>query len=613
MIDRGARLRIAAWSALALGTLAPNATAQTLSPGPLAEAHADLDDDSQCSSCHTQGKQVADGKCLSCHTALAATLQAGAGLHGTAYREKPCAQCHVEHIGRKARLVRWPGGAPEKLDHSQTGWPLTGAHGGKACARCHDARTRSGRPTFLGAKTACAGCHRDPHEGRFGGGCASCHRDTSWAEVRLEAFDHAKTRFALAGKHAQAGCRGCHGEPARWTGLRFGACSDCHRDPHAGKFARFACGNCHVERSWKELSGFDTRHPGLPLSEGHARVACARCHDRGNEKAPSKGTTCTSCHQPVHAARFGNDCNHCHGQIRWLGLRREVGLAAHDKTRYPLAGKHVEVACAACHDPRRPAAQRFRALRFDRCTACHADRHAGEFAARDQGDCAACHAVEGYYPVRFGMALHQSTRFPLEGAHQAAPCLACHPGKRPRLDLRVAKQACADCHPNPHGDQFAVEMAAGGCARCHTVADWRQAKVDHSTWPLTGAHDRTACARCHGAVAGRGPGRSVTFTAAQFRGVPRSCEGCHADSHAGQFRLNQPVRACEFCHGTETFAVAAFDHAGKAGYALEGKHARLPCSGCHPSEALRNGDHAVRWRLGYRACKACHADPHGGA
>ncbi|MCA9614121.1 MAG: hypothetical protein KC586_15300, partial [Myxococcales bacterium] len=97
---------------------------------------------------------------------------------------------------------------------------------------------------------------------------------------------------------------------------------------------------------------------------------------------------------------------------------------------------------------------------------------------------------------------------------------------------------------------------------------------------------------------------------ASYRGVPRVCEGCHEDDHAGQFRTSAPIRACPQCHTTEAFEIHDFDHAARTGFALTGRHEGLPCVGCHRSEALANGTQVVRWRLGYRACADCHANPH---
>ena len=590
--------------ALILAAVRP-AAAQLLSPGKLSDGHASLDGDSGCSSCHSGGKQVVAAKCLGCHDRLAARVKARAGLHGGPFAGKACESCHVEHNGRSYRLIRWPGGAMEKLDHKETGWPLEGDHAFQGCLKCHKAKNKVSRPTFLGLGRDCAGCHKDPHEARFGSTCQGCHSQSDWKVARMDRFDHERTRYPLRGKHADVACAKCHQEPPRWKGIPFERCTSCHQDPHGGKFKQ-SCETCHVVTGWGEIATtFRREHPRLSLAGGHRKVKCATCHDRGDTRPPSKGKDCVGCHPAVHEAKFGRRCESCHASIAWVDLPRAVGLAAHDRTPYPLTGKHVDTACARCHPKNKPAAQRYRKLAFDRCGACHQDQHKGEFSARAGGECAACHTTGGFTPTTFGMAAHATTGFPLEGRHQAAACARCHPGKRPRLDFRVAKQTCADCHENPHGEQFATEMRQGGCASCHAPTDWHQSRIDHSVWPLTGAHGRTACARCHGAVAGGGKA-----AAAAYRGVPRDCEGCHEDVHAGQFRASDPVKPCTTCHTTERFLLPGFDHAAETTYPLDGKHRKVACAGCHPREELASGTTAVRYRLGYRACKACHADPH---
>jgi hypothetical protein len=590
---------------LVIVAAAAPAHAQLLSPGALHASHADIDGDDNCGKCHSSGDRVAEDKCLGCHDVLAKRIGAGAGLHGRQYKGKPCIDCHVEHLGRNAKLVRWPGGDMKKLDHAQTGWPLGGAHQKVDCLKCHTGLTSSRRTTFLGLGTTCIFCHKadDPHKGRFGDGCQKCHNDVAWKDVKLESFDHSLTRYPLRGKHTAVECAKCHtGTPPRWTGLAFDTCNACHEDPHKGKFKQ-ACATCHTETGWQELSDtIKKNHPGVSLGGGHRGVKCRACHDRGNEKPPSAGKDCADCHKPVHQAKFGRRCETCHKRIQWLGLPREVGLENHDKTEYPLTGKHVAVDCEKCHPASKKREQRWRQIEWKRCVGCHADQHGGEFAARDGGECAACHTTAGYRPTTFGVTAHATTAFALEGKHGATPCAGCHPSARPRKDLRVAKKLCAECHENPHGTQFAKEMADGGCAHCHSAADWKQPRIDHSTWPLTGAHGRTACAQCHPAASG-GEG-------AAYRGVPRVCDGCHEDTHAGQFRLNQPVRACDDCHTTEKYQLPGFDHAAETAWALEGKHAQTACDKCHAKEKLRDGRQAVRYRLGYQKCRDCHADPH---
>jgi len=581
------------------------ARAQLLSPGPLSAPHASIDSDDDCGKCHSSGKQVDANKCLSCHKDLGARIASSQGLHGRAYKGKPCEDCHVEHVGRKYKMIRWPGGSMDKLDHGQTGWKLEGKHAQTTCLKCHTQRTMGGRQTFIAVKTQCGSCHKDPHAGRLGQRCEQCHNARDFKEVDRTHFDHNKTRYPLTGKHTTVDCAKCHGTPAKWAPLQFSSCESCHQDPHKGKFKPKKCESCHTTTGWKEASAQMRRnHPGLSLANGHRRVKCETCHDRGIARSPSKGKRCVGCHRNVHKAPFGRRCEGCHASIKWMGLPRDVGLDAHKKTGYPLEGKHLDVDCAKCHSPRKPENARYRQVAHDKCARCHSDAHKGELKAFSGGECGGCHTVRGYLPTTFTVADHAKTAYALDGRHAVVPCGACHKTPAPRTDLRVGKKTCAECHANPHGDQFAKEMADGGCAHCHSSERWDEPKIDHSVFPLVGAHSRTPCERCHGKVA-------KGAKAAAFRGLPKTCEGCHEDVHAGQFRQTEPKKACDHCHQPETFKLPKFDHAAETGYTLVGKHAKLACGKCHPTVALRSGQKAVRYRLGYQKCKDCHANPHG--
>ncbi|MGB5704061.1 MAG: hypothetical protein WBM48_14660, partial [Polyangiales bacterium] len=461
------------------GALMPRPSgAQFLSPGKLSAAHAEIDGDMNCSECHSTGKRIDMDACLGCHDDLHARIRRGEGLHSRPeYREKSCGRCHVEHLGRDAKLVRWPGGSRDRFEHRMAGWPLNGAHRLVKCQDCHDAPNRRGNATYLGLRQSCTSCHADPHEDRFQGEeCTSCHNETDWTEV----------------------------------------------------------------------SNIRGNHPGLSLAGGHAKTKCEDCHDRGNVKPPSTGGTCVSCHEQVHEAAFGDRCESCHASIRWLKLPRAIGLRAHPKTSFPLEGMHRDVACQRCHSPKLPPQRRYRQLQFDQCSDCHRDVHRGTLG---KTDCSSCHDEHGFWPTSFTVQQHARTRFPLGGRHEAVPCTSCHRGKRPRTRLELGALACADCHENPHGDQFAAEMRAGGCAQCHSDVGWNSPRIDHSEWPLTGAHAKTACESCHRpSKEDRLRGRGATYS-----GAPAECSGCHRDIHAGQFRLTEPERACDACHATESF------------------------------------------------------------
>jgi hypothetical protein len=582
------------------------AHAQLLSPGPLSKAHHSLEGDSHCNDCHSSGKRVDQNACLKCHSDLATRMNAGQGLHGRNYRGQGCQTCHIEHLG--STPTKWPGGGPSSLNHAQTGWPLNGPHN-TACNKCHTkTMPASGSVSYLGLSTACNSCHKDQHAGRFGTNCADCHQESAWTALNLGSFNHELANFKLRGAHTSVACNNgkCHGAPPKYTGLTFNACTSCHTDPHAGKLGA-NCQDCHEDTKWKPVTfkGSNAKHPGISLANGHAPVACGRCHDRGNLAAPSKGSACVSCHRPVHKAPLGNACGNCHGGIVWLGLPRAIGLAAHPKTQYPLTGKHDEVNCAGCHKPTMPREQRYRQLTFAKCLDCHQDKHQGEFQRLASGECKGCHATAGFRPTTFGADEHAQTKFGLVGKHTATPCSGCHTNARPRLDLHVAKQACAECHQNPHGDQFAAQMAKGGCAECHSAMGWHAPKVDHSTWPLTGAHATAACESCHRATdADRKAGHG-----ASYRGVPRACGGCHDDQHLGQFRLSQPILECDACHKTQTFKLPEFDHGKKTKWPLTGAHGSVDCTKCH-AQASVNGFQTTRWRTPSNDCKFCHANPH---
>jgi len=596
--------------ALSLTAAALPARAQLLSPGPLSRVHAALEGDSKCESCHQAGRRVVDERCTDCHTSIAAQRTQGTGLHGKQWPRQACGDCHIDHLGRDVSLVRWPGGDMRRFDHVKTGFRLDNAHAEATCVDCHEKRTKSGTQTFLGQSPRCASCHEDPHKGRLGQDCASCHGTKSFVVAQ---FDHGLTRFPLRGKHQTAECSSCHGTPRRFEGLTFDDCDSCHKTPHDSSFG--ACSSCHVEDGF-ELHELGNRgiaqmrkgHPGVPLANGHATVSCRSCHTGALDEAPAKGAACVDCHAPVHDADFGSRCEKCHTQVRWLGLPDVLGYRMHRLTDFPLLGKHEAVACESCHLESK-LAQRYRGLAHDRCLDCHSDPHRGQLSEHEGGECGACHSASGFSPSSFGLAQHAATGFALDGQHLAAPCGACHGRTRPRLSFHIEASDCRNCHENPHGQRVDRELAAGGCAHCHTTQGWSFPRIDHASWPLEGVHREVACERCHApGDDARYGGGAIDF--ARFGDAPRQCSGCHDDPHAAQFASSDPVRTCDACHDATTFRVYGFPHDALTRFALTGAHAKTPCGDCHRVETLRNDLSAVRYRLGYTQCADCHADPH---
>ena len=386
---------------LALLLVARLAEAQ-LSPGDLHRAHAFLEGVENCTKCHGGDQELVPENCLQCHGRINNQREIGKGLHSrTEYQL--CQNCHTEHQGRDFDLVHWKDGE-KSFNHSLTGFTLEGKHVSLACRQCHTPKLMStlelapdekvdSGRTFLGLPTNCIGCHRDEHRTQLGENCTKCHTQTAWKPA--SGFDHATAKFTLTGKHQAIACMKCH----------------------------------QIMTDQPQATDFDYMK--------YANLQYAQC---------------SACHTDTHIGKLGENCSSCHNTDGWH-LVNTVNFD-HSRTRYPLEGKHRAVDCAKCH----VAGQTKQGLKFGACRDCHSDLHRGEFAQRaSKGNCQECHSVNGFSPARYLMAQHEQTDYPLRGAHQAVPCLACHQrsGDRsdPKLSFVFNSTRCQACHKDPHRGQ----------------------------------------------------------------------------------------------------------------------------------------------------------------
>jgi hypothetical protein len=513
--------------------------------------------------------------------------------------------------------------------------PLSRPHarleGSVHCLDCHD-------PDKGVSVAKCISCHQALHA-RVAAGkglharpeyrdCKTCHVEHQgleyqlvwWGKAGRGSFDHALTGHPLVGKHARIACEQCH-KARSFLGLQ-AACASCHQDEHRGQFRGRSCADCHDQAAWRPAPGFDHTKTSWPLTGRHAVVSCEKCHTlrRPDPANPADtyrvfrgvaGRDCAACHQDAHRGRLGQSCSVCHTTASW----RSTVTASfdHDRTAFPLRGRHAQVACHKCHVPGRPLR-----MKHDRCADCHADAHGGQLAHRaDQGRCETCHDVEGFRPARFGPADHAKTAYPLKGAHLAVACDACHrpaAGSVPRsarragpaggsaMHFRFTSTLCADCHRDPHRGEVARYMGKLGCEACHRVDSWREVAFDHgqTRFALAGRHARVSCNGCHRrAEAGRPTGPL------RFAGVPRACAGCHRDPHQGQFAAAGGATDCERCHTTDDLKATKFDHARESRYRLDGAHARLACAACHRPET-KDGATFTRYKPLPTTCIGCH-------
>jgi len=242
--------------------------------------------------------------------------------------ETHCAACHSAESWGDVRFI-----------HDRTGFPLVGRHLQVTCRACHT--------TGFSAKVpmACVGCHRDVHEGEFGGRCGSCHDATSW-RAAFGPDAHRLTNFPLSGRHAFIPCEQCHGER---RGLGFARpaspCIACHQadriraalvavDHDAAGFGP-NCRECH--NTWTFAgAGFPAHDVCFQITAGpHAGIRCLNCHTQLTGAkvtgACNTGTvSCIQCHTcsktaPQHASVPGFDCKdrkcyECH-RFATAGLR----------------------------------------------------------------------------------------------------------------------------------------------------------------------------------------------------------------------------------------------------------------------------------------------------
>jgi len=576
---------------------------ELVSPGPLARAHAALEGVKNCASCHEAGRRVTVAKCLTCHAPIADRIARKVGVHRSAGTD--CVACHVEHAGRDAELRQFDmrtfnhsadtsfplDGMHASLarscamchkqrsfltlkancsschtdvhkgalgpnctgchttavpfaktsgvfDHSRTRFPLTGSHKQVMCVQCHTTGQQ-----FRGlAFESCSSCHMSPHRSTsFPATCTNCHTPDSWS-TRMVAHD--KTRFPLAGAHAQVACEKCHvsGDMAR--PIKFDQCSTCHANVH-GDSIKGDCRSCHTETSFHvtgptgAAAKFDhATRTGFALEGKHAALECRKCHTsisasavplaRKNVDFRGARTACVSCHMDPHKSENGLRCEACHRPATF-----DVKTFRHPNHPEFYAGEHAAVACVKCHVPEgrlRPVRTGQAIVSFSpvgpstTCRTCHSDVHLGQLGT----SCETCHDVKGarFAPVLFA---HQQTPFPLTGRHGMLDCIKCHTsetsdfpaGHGTATRFAPMSSTCSMCHKDPHLGQMGAT-----CETCHTTTTFSLPNYVHKGMDdfFVGVHAGLACQSCHKRETGSfpaGPGITVRYR------VGRTCAACH--------------------------------------------------------------------------------------
>ncbi len=530
--------------------------------------------------------------CAQCHASPhAEPFLAAVAVAARARAASSCEQCHASADGSFAS-----GGARMDAKwHGSSGFELRGAHRSLDCASCHAPQLGGFRERHPGGRAqACVSCHEDPHAGQFGvpSNCAQCHGEERWAPSRVEVASH--TSFALTGAHAAVDCAACHAADTAGVRLFRGAprsCQGCHADAHEHRFERQlalaasevraaggSCGLCHDSTRFDDVdrARFDHEHwAGFELAGAHARATCEACHPRAAaadefgrafgriaSSAGAPATSCINCHRDAHRGAFDDvyvtdvqrgSCALCHGVD---SFRPALASFDHALTGFALDGAHTRASCEQCHGRSSLRADPSRQLGFvadlhpsaggdslvSACVTCHADVHAFSRAdaqvdpgrAQLARECSTCHTTSSFAQVDRARFEHAAwTGFPLDGAHAATVCEACHvPARAPdEFDRRFGRAAgtdCSACHVDVHAGQFARDGATD-CARCHdSRRPLREVRFDHqrdARFALDRNHAKLACAACHRPTP-TADGRVVV----RYKPLGVECADCHGVS-----------------------------------------------------------------------------------
>jgi nitrate/TMAO reductase-like tetraheme cytochrome c subunit len=482
------------------------------------------------------GEKITNDKCLVCHQEIKVRMNQKKGYHASLkVTGQSCVTCHSEHHGRSFQIVHFE---KKTFDHALTGYKLEGAHSKKECTECHqpdfiaDPAIKKNKSTYLGLNTGCLNCHKDYHQKTLSDACRNCHTMDAFKPASL--FNHTKAKFQLKGKHSQVLCSKCHLTNA----------------PNG------------------QLTGQFT---GLRFQ------------------------SCVDCHKDIHNNQFGQNCVQCHTEESFKTIRNP-GAFDHNKTAFPLKGKHSPLSCKSCHKTSLIAP-----VPHDNCRDCHRDYHKGQFSQTNpQSDCSQCHTQDGFTPTLFSIEKHNQTKFPLEGGHASTPCFECHK-KEKDWSFRNIGINCVDCHANIHkGEIKESYFPQQDCQKCHLISSWSEVQFNHqlTSFTLEGKHRSLSCRACHFEDKKDG---TITQKFASLKNI--SCEGCHRDVHHGQFKENNQT-LCLKCHGFENWQASKFNH-DNTRFKLEGAHKGLACHKCH-KEIKENNTNYTNYHFKDIQCINCH-------
>jgi hypothetical protein len=263
-----------------------------------------------------------------------------------------------------------------------------------------------------------------------------------------------------------------------------------------------------------------------------------------------------------HGKAFKVTCKTCHSSKGWQ-LDKSIYSFDHNSTKMPLTGQHLQVNCKQCHP----------SLIFSdaktNCIDCHKDIHQATVGF----NCTRCHTPNSWLVNNIN-DIHQTSRFPLLGAHKLADCSQCHKSES-QLRFDATGINCVDCHLDKYLATTNPNHAQGGlsrdCILCHSMNsnEWGGAGFNHNVFPLVQGHSAAKCSDCH--------------KTSGFTGLSSDCISCHQpdftaaknpDHNASKFAVT-----CQDCHSlVPGWKPATFTHSN---FSLALGHSKATCLDCH--------------------------------
>jgi len=276
------------------------------------------------------------------------------------------------------------------------------------------------------------------------------------------------------------------------------------------------------------------------------------------------------------------------GLASWavIGQAAQTGRSFdHDRTVFPLTGKHKTLECEACH-----VGGRYENLPKE-CGACHrtpSNHMVDQRTAAAAGGCGACHDTMDWSRATFSHP-------PAMTAHQ---CSTCHNGQRVMgkpVGHLVTTAECDQCHTTTSFTGVAYRhdpaTTAGKCDTCHNGRT--------ATGKPTGHLATTAqCDLCH---------NTTSFVGASFRHDPAATAGKCDTCHNGRTATGKPsghlatTAQCDQCHRTTGWTPATY--ANHDNPKLIGGHSGLDCKVCHP-QSFSSAFYRDGIQFGF--CSNCH-------